>query len=306
MKREATQVAAPGAPVQRLPHVSARQLATLRGFFTFTQRLSPRLAAAAAFRLFLRTFRHPLRAEDGAILARATRHELRAGIDSIVVYEWAGAGPTAIILHGWGSSAARFTLLAQALHARGWRVLAVDAPGHGASGSNSSSLPQFMAALDEVVARCGPPRALIGHSLGALAIACRHTGGPPAWARDLAAIVLISMPVGAEYLIRKYIEALGLSAATEQRLLQRFRARFHAEPRDFQTMPGASRATARLLLVHDRQDDIVPYDHSVQLHRQVPGAVFLGTDGQGHSKLTRDTTTIARIVEFIDSSARTP
>jgi pimeloyl-ACP methyl ester carboxylesterase len=302
----ATRVTALSAPIQRLPHVSARQLATLRGFFAFTQRLSPRLAAAAAFRLFLRTFRHPLRADDGAILARATRRELRAGRDSIVVYEWAGAGPTAIILHGWGSSAARFTLLAQALHARGWRVLALDAPGHGASSSNRSSLPQFMAALDEVVARCGSPHALIGHSLGALAIACRHTGGPPAWARELGAVVLISMPAGAEYLIRKYIEALGLSAATERRLLDRFRARFNAEPRDYQSMPGASRVAARLLLVHDREDDIVPYEHSAELHRQVPGAAFLTTEGQGHSKLTRETATIARIVEFIDPPARTP
>jgi pimeloyl-ACP methyl ester carboxylesterase len=305
MKPEPGQVAAPSAPVQRLPHVSSRQLATLRGFFALTQKLSARLASAAAFRLFLRTFRHPLRAEDGAILALATRRELRAGTDSIVVYEWAGTGPTAIILHGWGSSAARFTLLARALHARGWRVLALDAPGHGASGSHSSSLPQFMAALDEVVARCGPPHALIGHSLGALAIACRHSGGPPAWASELAAVVLISMPSGADFLIRKYIEALGLSAATERLLLERFHARFHADPRDYGTLPGASRIAARLLLVHDREDDIAPYQHSADLHRQVPGAGFLTTEGQGHSKLTRETGTIAQMVDFI-APARTP
>jgi pimeloyl-ACP methyl ester carboxylesterase len=274
--------------------------------FAFTQKLSARLAAAAAFRLFLRTFRHPLRAEDGAILARATRRELRAGSDSIVVYEWGGSGPTAIILHGWGSSAARFTLLAQALLARGWRVLALDAPGHGASGSHSSSLPQFMAALDEVIARCGPPRALIGHSLGALAIGCSHTGGPPAWAGELATVVLISMPAGADYLIRKYIEALGLAAATERHLLGRFHARFNAHPRDYEALPGARRIAARLLLVHDREDDIVPYQHSVHLHQQLPGAAFFTTEGQGHSKLTREAATIGRIVEFIDPPTRTP
>jgi len=259
-----------------------------------------------AFKLFLRTFHHPLRAEDAAILARATRHQIIAGTDSVVVYDWAGAGPTAIILHGWGSSAARFTLLAQALHARGWRVLAFDAPGHGLSSGNSSSLPQFMAALDAVIERCGQPRALVGHSLGALAIACRHTAGPPVWAGALDAVVLLSMPSGADFLLRKYFDALGLSAATERRLLARFRARFAAEPRDYETMPGASRIAARLLLAHDQEDDIAPYAHSADLLRQLHGARLVTTIGQGHSTLTRDAATIAQIVDFIAPPIRTP
>lgn len=300
MKQEPEQGAALGTPVQRLPHVGALQLALLRGLFALTQKFSPALAATAAFHLFLRTFRHPLRAADAALLAHATRTQLPAGGESVVVYEWAGAGPTAVILHGWGSSAARFTLLAEALNAHGWRVLVFDAPGHGASTGASSSLPQFMAALDAIIGRHGPPRALVGHSLGALAIACRHAAGPPAWAGALDAVVLISMPAGAEYLLRKYIEALGLSARTEQRLLARFRARFHAEPRDYASMPGAGRVAARLLLVHDREDDIVPWTHSADLSAQLHDARFITTAGQGHSKLTRDAATIARIVEFID------
>lgn len=227
------------------------------------------------------------------------------GKGTIMVREWAGNGPTAFILHGWGSSAARFTQLAQALHARGWRVLAFDAPGHGASTGRSSSLPQFMAALDAIIERHGRPQALIGHSLGALAIARRHADGAPGWASELRAVALVSMPAGAEYLIRKYIEALGLSAHTEQRLMDRFRQRFDAEPRDYGSMPGAGRIAARLLLVHDRDDDIVPHAHSAQLAAQLPTAAFITTVDQGHSKLTREPTTIAAIVDFIDPPAST-
>ncbi len=275
-------------------------------FFALVQTVSPGLAATAAFRLFLRTFRHPLRTEDAALLARATCLRVQAGSDSIEVHEWAGSGPTALILHGWGSSAARFTLLAQALNARGWRVLAFDAPGHGGSSGKSSSLPQFMAGLDAVIARCGRPQALIGHSLGALAIARRHAGRRPDWAGQVRAAVLISMPSGADYLLRKYIDALGLSAATEQRLLERFRARFHAGPLDYASMPGAGRIAARLLLVHDRDDDIVPYAHSAELLPQLRDARLLTTAGQGHSKLTREAVTIAQIVDFINSPSTAP
>jgi len=163
-----------------------------------------------------------------------------------------------------------------------------------------------MAGLDAVIEHCGRPRALIGHSLGALAIACRHQDGPPPWAGELDSVVLISMPAGAEELLRTFIDALGLSPATEQRLLDRFHARFHAAPRDYAAMPGAGRIAARLLLVHDRADDIVPHAHSVQLFTQRHGAQLITTEDQGHSKLTREATTIAQIVDFIDRSVTQP
>lgn len=271
----------------------------MRWAFGFAQILSASLASHWALRLFLHTYRHRLRAPDAALLGKARHERLKVGGETVAVYDWAGTGPTALIVHGWGSSAARFTLLAQALGTRGWRVIAFDAPGHGASTGSSSSLPQFMAALDAIVEHYGAPQALIGHSLGALAIACRHRDGPPAWASALRSAVLISMPSGAEFLLAKFIAVLGLSRATETALRARFQQRFDATPPQFASMPGAGRICTPVLLVHDREDNIVPYEHSRALHEQLPATRLLTTEGQGHSKLTRDAATIARIVEFV-------
>jgi pimeloyl-ACP methyl ester carboxylesterase len=247
----------------------------------------------------MRTYHRPVGAEDAAVLARARRQLLGAGEDAFLVYEWGAEGPTALILHGWGSSAARFTRLAQALQDSGWRVLALDAPGHGASPGKSSSLPQFMASLDATAAHYGRPNALIGHSLGALAIACHHGSGVPDWASEVRAAVLISMPSGAEFLLGRFIDLLGLSVKTQALLRQRFDARFHAQPADYASLPGAARITAPVLLVHDRGDDVVPYEHSAELCAQLRNAQLLTTEGLGHSDLTRDAATIQHIVEFI-------
>lgn len=240
-----------------------------------------------------------MRPDDAALLATATRHLHGSGADAFVSWEWPGSGALVFILHGWGSSAARFTVMAEALRSRGWHVVAVDAPGHGASPGSSSSLPQFMASLDATARHFGPPQALIGHSLGALAIACRHAGGAPEWTTSLKAVALIAMPDGAEFLLGKFIQLLGISARTEQLLRRRFDARFHAQPADFASMPGTAHINAPLLLLHDRGDDIVPYEHSAGLSRQLPAAGFVTTEGLGHSVLTRDPATIARIVEFL-------
>jgi pimeloyl-ACP methyl ester carboxylesterase len=286
---------------QRLPHLSPARVRLLRRSFALLQRLSPRLAAALAFHLFLSPLRLPVRAENAAMLARAHIHRLPLGNTHLHVYEW-GEGPrTVLILHGWSSRAARFTNLVEALLARGWHVFAFDAPGHGDSTGRRSSLPRFMAALDAVAERFGPVQALIGHSLGALAIACRHSGRAPAWNASLGATVLASMPSGAAFLLRSFTALLGIQGSTEQRLLARFRREFDALPEHYAALPGVTHIPGRLLLLHDEADDLIPHAHSQQVARQMPGARLLTTQGFGHSALTRDAATIGEIVNFLDN-----
>lgn len=263
------------------------------------QRFSPRLAAAVAFHIFLRPFRRPVREEDREIMARSRMHRIVAGSDQIRVHEWGDGERVALIAHGWGSRSARFTPLAATLVARGWRVLAFDAPAHGESPGRLSSLPQFVSALDTVAQRFGPPTALIGHSLGALAVASSFRTAAPAWSSSLQAVVLISMPSGAPFLIDNFVQMLGIGTAAADRMLASFRRRFDATPTDFAALPGVARIAAPVLLVHDRDDDIVPHVHSEALLSQLPDAHLLTTTGQGHSNLTRDSATIEAIAKFI-------
>jgi pimeloyl-ACP methyl ester carboxylesterase len=64
-------------------------------------------------------------------------------------------------------------------------------------------------------------------------------------------------------------------------------------------MPGAARIAAPVLLLHDPDDNIVPYAHSAGLFPLLPNAKFITTQGLGHSELTRDPATIANIVDFL-------
>jgi pimeloyl-ACP methyl ester carboxylesterase len=298
-----------GAPVHtpdnaplstRVPHLSPAAVVWLRRFFALLQALSPALAARAAFRLFLRTYRRPLLPEDRAALSRARQHRLMAGPDPMQVYEWGSSERRVIVLHGWGSAAARFSGLAEALQARGWHVIVPDAPGHGASPGSSSSLPQFVAGLDAVVARFGPPAALIGHSLGALGIAYRHAQGPPPWAGSLESVVLISMPSGAPFLMDVFVRTLGLRPTTQAHLMTLFERRFESRIHEFEALPGVTHMQARVMIVHDTGDDIVPYAHSDRLRQELAEASVLTTRELGHSALTRDAPTIGRIVEFLE------
>jgi pimeloyl-ACP methyl ester carboxylesterase len=289
-------------PPRRLPHVSAAQLRWLRAGMGFLQVISSSLAARAAFRLFLTPSRRRLDAADATALQRARVHRLATGEGSLQVYEWGDGPRTVVILHGWGSHAPRFAPLAEALVADGWRVLAPDAPGHGKSPGRISSLPQFITALGAVSLRFGAVDAVIGHSLGALAIALWLSDPAMDQARKPQKAVLVSMPPGASFLIESFHEMLGIRSATRARMAALFQQRFGADPERFTCLPAASRMGVPVLLVHDQNDDVVPIAHSSEFGLRIPESRLHATQGLGHSGLLRDPGTIQRIKAFLGSN----
>jgi pimeloyl-ACP methyl ester carboxylesterase len=91
-----------------------------------------------------------------------------------------GRGPTIVLLHGLGSSAAAWLPTGRIL-ARGHHVVLVDLPGHGTSAMPVPfSLERATQALVGALARTArEPVVLVGHSLGGLvaaAEACEHPG----------------------------------------------------------------------------------------------------------------------------------
>jgi pimeloyl-ACP methyl ester carboxylesterase len=282
-----------------MPHVSPQRLRHLRRLMSVLQAISPRLAGRVALQLFITPVRRGLDAGDAQWVSTARRHHVTSGPDVVQVYEW-GTGPrTVVILHGWGSHAARFSPLAQALVSAGWRVLAIDAPGHGRSRGRSSSLPQFIAALDSVARELGPVQALIGHSLGALA-AVNWLGKPgsPA-AAGISQAVLVSTPSGVNFLMDSFIAMMGLDAVTTGHLATQFSRRFGEQPDVWSAIARAPGIHVPLLLVHDRGDDVIPFGHSEALMAVLPNAGLHATTGLGHSGMLRDPDTIARIVDFL-------
>lgn len=272
----------------------------VRGLLAALQALSPRLAARVALRLFLTPVRRKLNPADEAEMYRARHHFLRcANGDPIHVYEWGEGQRTALILHGWGSHAARFTTMVRVLTDRGWRVLVPDAPGHGESPGSTSSLPQFIGALDAVMEQLGPVQALIGHSMGSLAIARRLSDERRAVPAVIERVALISTPSGAPFLVESFEQLFGVGAATRRHVLRLFARRFGGVPEDYMALVGTGMRQP-VLLVHDEGDDVVPCEHSRQLLARLPGARLVTTHGMGHSGMLRDPATLTSIADFLE------
>ena len=151
----------------------------LRTAFRTVGTVAPDVAARWAETIFCTPPRHVPPLADEEFVATGTRFMVRSEGQDIAAWEW-GVGSTVLLVHGWGSRAGRFRVLATALLESGFRVVAHDAPAHGRSTGRFASLPEFARALRAVADRAGEIHGIVGHSLGGSAACLAMREGLPA------------------------------------------------------------------------------------------------------------------------------
>ena len=100
----------------------------LRTSFSVAGYLTPSLTAAVAERLFFKTRRTGSRTGERDVLETAAP----SSIAGMKAWSW-GNGPTVLLVHGWNGRATQLGGFVEPLVARGYRVVAFDAFGHGES-----------------------------------------------------------------------------------------------------------------------------------------------------------------------------
>lgn len=97
--------------------------------------------------------------------------------------QWGDADRVALLLHGMMGSSASWWRVAPAIAARGYRVIALDLPGHGMSEADPQlTVERAAASVVETAAalRASSPTLAIGHSYGGTVLAAAVAGLAPA------------------------------------------------------------------------------------------------------------------------------
>jgi pimeloyl-ACP methyl ester carboxylesterase len=279
-----------------VPGVSPDLQRRLHGFFAFLQALSPALAGRLALRMVLTPPRRRLDPGDAPIVAQAVKSSVPVGADAFTVWTWGDAGPVVVVLHGWGSHAARFGSFVVPLLAAGFRVIGIDAPAHGHSPGKTSDLPRFRDSLAAVLRAHGPVHAVIGHSLGGAA-----TLTVLAETREFhpRKICIFGVPADMDYILESFAMMLGLKEPALRSLRARFARRFGRPAREISIAAAAPHVRIPVLVVHDEEDNVAPIAEASAVAALIPGAAFLRTKGLGHSGALRDAATIERVVAFL-------
>ncbi len=286
----------------------SRNSTTVRSIFSGIQSFSPGLAAELAALAMFRTTRRRLDAAEAELAARAEPLRVESPYGELSVLRW-GQGPLVVLMHGWNGRGTQLGAFVEPLVSAGYRVVALDAPGHGGSAGNSSSMVRFADAFDAVVDATKPffqpLHAVIAHSMGGAAVTYalsrargRHALGaePGAGAPRLA---FIAPPIDVRDFVSTVSGELGLSRRTRGALENALERRVGQRIEDLHAARLAKTMTSPLLVVHDEQDRAVPVECGEQLVQAWPGAVLKKTNGLGHNRILRDPATVATVVAYV-------
>ncbi|HKX11846.1 MAG TPA: alpha/beta fold hydrolase [bacterium] len=264
------------------------------GFRVFGTLLPP-LAAARAEKIFRTPPFHPVSEEENRVLARAKKFRIPTKKDVLAVYQWGdGQGPMILLVHGWGGSAGQFHPLIDPLLEAGYSVLAFDAPAHGDSSGELSSLPQFAEAVRRVADWAGPLQGILTHSMGGAAASMALAEG-----LQVDRAVFIAPPADAYDWFRKFSQRLGFSKDLAERTRRRMEERLHFDFAELNADVIGPRISTPILILHDRQDKEVSWEDAQRVAHASPHVRLISTQGLGHRRILKSPAVIQAALEFL-------
>jgi pimeloyl-ACP methyl ester carboxylesterase len=263
------------------------------------------VAPDLANRIMLHHFTRPRRKPDADYRNRlppgAARVTLRYRGTELAAWRWGTEGPAVLLVHGWEDHAGSMVPFVAPLLARGYRVLAVDLPGHGLSARGATDLLDCSRALAATTAALGPFESIIAHSFGATA-ACamlaRAGHGQP------ARLVLLSPMRDLAQHLEVFASIALLSPERRVRLQGVVRRRLGGDVAKLDAVQAVRAFAMPGLVVHDRDDPVIPHAVGADIARAWRTAALLSTETLGHRRVLRCPSVREAVLRLHDAGAR--
>ncbi|HSJ84236.1 MAG TPA: alpha/beta fold hydrolase [Acidimicrobiia bacterium] len=261
--------------------------------------LAVRAIPTVAERAWFTPPRHPREQTQGSDPVPGRPIELTVSGKALRGFEM-GEGPLVVLAHGWGGTAASLSRVGWAIAKARFKAVTLDAPGHGSDRQTTSDLFQMAATLGAVVEEYGDPRAVVAHSLGAMASLVAFEDAPPPRA------VFLAPGLDVNQLLDTFAVRAQLLPWTSRSLRRRIR-RFVGEK--WATISAGSDldwGDTRLLVIHDPADQQTDFHESAALAAKRPDTHLIVAPGLGHRGVLEDPETVDRIIRFIAGERRSP
>jgi pimeloyl-ACP methyl ester carboxylesterase len=264
-------------------------------FYNSLSYISKAYAANKALLLFTKPRKGKPSENQIEFLNTAFQEELIFENYPIMTYRWLGKKQTILLAHGWESNSARWKKLILRLKQKGFSVIALDAPAHGQSGSKTFNAILYSEFIN-VVAKRFQPDIIIGHSVGGMAsVFCQYNYK----IESVQKLILLGAPSEFKDVFKRYTDMLGYNQRITKQLNTIIIERFGAKPEDFSTAKYLESITSKGLIIHDEDDQIIPYKDALLIKNSFENSTLITTKGLGHS--LNDDIVSSHIYHFIEN-----
>ena len=261
--------------------------------------LVPKWTSKKAIELFCTPRKGEIRPKDKKYLDTSESNgNFQVGQGNIQYYVWnEGGTKTILLMHGWESNSARWRFLNSSLKDSDFRIVALDAPAHGASDSKTFDMHQFAKAID-VAMQIFNANTLIGHSAGGLAISWYlYRFAYP----KLDNIVLLGAPSSLQKVLNNYYAVIKPSTRAIALLEENFEKSFDFKIADMAASTMLKGMSIPVLIIHDKRDAALDHQNAIEFDRQIKNSTLMLTEGFGHGLQNKKV--FEAIKEFLKSSS---
>lgn len=215
-----------------------------------------------------------------------------------------GTGRNILLSHGWGSRASHLAMLARYLVNSGFHVMAFDGPAHGYSRKleqkDMSNMLEFGRAVSCAAKKMGDIYAVIGHSIGATAAAfsMAGTGLLSGYRFGAEKLVLISAPESVSRAVESFCRDRN-EEDKQSELMQSLEQAFHFKESDYRLSLELKNLNSEILIIHDEQDEEIPFSDALGIKEMNQSARLLLTKGSGHRKILLNRDMLHALKEFL-------
>ncbi len=270
----------------------------IRAKFKMLTLVSKRLAAEKAFDLFCTPFMKS-RIRTPTIFEAAELLDFELDGLKIRGFRWNHPQThKVLILHGFGSAAHKFHQYISPLIEKGYEVLAFDAPAHGSSEGTRVNAMQYAGMIETVIKLYGPVQGFVAHSFGGIALSLAIE---KMMHNEDMSMVLIAPATETTTAVDAAFKLLQLKDAEVRREFDNIIFEKSGQPTEWFSIKRAMHnIKARVLWLHDEEDDITPVADALQVKQEnFPNIRFIITRGLGHRKIYGDFAIKKQVLEFL-------
>lgn len=283
----------------------------VRRLFKLLESANPQIAGKAALALFT----HPMapavytEAEKrlvrkaNAKLAEAARDDLMVCGYRIATFHFAHTAEkkcgTALLVHGWTSTAAFMTASVDSLRARGFDVVAFDLPAHGQSSGRRALLMDCVLTMLAVADHYGPIDRVIAHSFGGPVSTLALVSERSAALSSTTELVFIAAPNRLADVTEGYARMIGISREVQQvfedMLVEPFGGDLEAMDANvlLADMPNP------ITIVHSKDDREVPFAAAERFAALGKNVAVQSLDGLGHRRILHAQPGVEAVLEAV-------
>ncbi len=260
--------------------------------------ISKKKAANEAFELFCTPYQK-LKYKPVGFLNTAEKQEVVLQGIKLAGYRWnRGGSKKVLIAHGFRSSAVNFTHIVKRLTAKGYEVLAFDAPAHGLSEGKKITAIQYRDMMHLLIKTYNGFDGFIGHSFGCMAMAFATAELPD---NEKTKLVFVAPASDMRSLSQMYFRQMKIKDTGVQELfINKIEGLIH-QPIEWLTIGRCMHSIkGPVLWVHDKNDRVTPIEDARKVQELgFPNIEFYFTEGLGHRRIYRDEATVEKIINFV-------